>query len=198
VTTRRLAPPSRVRYAAGVRLAYHVMSSPLGLLFLARSERGLRFVDFLERRSLKRAFAAHAESVPDTRWEPSLLELKPVVDQLDGYFCGNRTSFDLPLDLAGTDFQIKVWRALCAIPYGETRTYGQIARALGQPGAARAVGLANNHNPVPIIVPCHRVVGADGTLTGYGGGLPRKRKLLDLEARFARPAGRAANHLTAS
>ena len=117
------------------------------------------------------------------------------MDQLDGYFCGNLTRFDLPLDLAGTEFQLKVWRALCRIPYGETRAYGQIARALGQPGAARAVGLANNHNPVPIIVPCHRVIGADGSLTGYGGGLPRKRKLLDLEARFAHPVGRTGSLL---
>jgi methylated-DNA-[protein]-cysteine S-methyltransferase len=174
------------------------MSSPLGLLFLARTERGLRFVDFLERRSLKRAFATHAEAVPDAKWEPSLLQLKPVVDQLDSYFCGNLTKFDLPLDLVGTDFQLKVWRALCRIPYGETHTYGQIAKVLDQPGAARAVGLANNHNPVPIIVPCHRVIGADGSLTGYGGGLPRKRKLLDLEARFAHPVGRAGSLFSSS
>jgi methylated-DNA-[protein]-cysteine S-methyltransferase len=179
-----------------VKLAYHVMSSPLGLLFLARTERGLRFVDFLERKSLKRAFAAHAETIPDAKWEPSLLQLKPVVDQLDSYFCGNLTRFDLPLDLAGTDFQLKVWRALCRIPYGTTCAYGQIAKLLGQPGAARAVGLANNHNPVPIIVPCHRVIGADGSLTGYGGGLPRKRKLLDLEGRFAHSAGPAGGRFT--
>jgi len=169
-----------------VRLAYHVMASPVGLLLLARSERGLRYVDFLERRSLKRAFAAHAAAVPDAEWVPSLLELKPVVDQLEDYFCGTTTRFDLPLDLQGTDFQLRTWRALRAIPYGQTRTYGQIAKTLGQPGAARAVGLANNQNPVPIIVPCHRVIGADGSLTGYGGGLPRKRRLLELEARFAR------------
>jgi methylated-DNA-[protein]-cysteine S-methyltransferase len=174
------------------------MSSPLGLLFLARTERGLRFLDFLERKSLKRAFAIHAEAVPDAKWEPSLLQLKPVVDQLDSYFCGNLTRFDLPLDLAGTEFQLKVWQALCRIPYGTTCAYGQIAKALGQPGAARAVGLANNHNPVPIIVPCHRVIGADGSLTGYGGGLPRKRRLLDLEARFAHPVGQAGSLFTAS
>jgi methylated-DNA-[protein]-cysteine S-methyltransferase len=195
---RRLALRRGLRYAATVKLAYHVMSSPLGLLFLARTERGLRFVDFLERKSLKRIFAAHAEAVPDAEWEPSLLRLKPVVDQLDSYFCGNLTRFDLPLDLAGTEFQLRVWRALCRIPYGSTCAYGQIAKALDQPGAARAVGLANNHNPIPIIVPCHRVIGADGSLTGYGGGLPRKRKLLDLEARFAHPIGRAGNPLTTS
>lgn len=181
-----------------MRLAYHVMSSPLGLLFLARTERGLRFVDFLERRSLKRAFASHAKATPEAKWEPSLLELKPVVDQLDGYFCGNLMSFDLLLDPIGTEFQLKVWRALSRIPYGQTRAYGQIARAVGQPGAARAVGLANNRNPLPIIVPCHRVIGANGSLTGYGGGLPRKRRLLELEARFAPPAGRTGNLFAAS
>lgn len=169
-----------------MRLAYHVMSSPVGLLLLVRSERGLRYVDFLERRSLKRAFAARAADVPDAEWVPSLLELKPVVDQLEGYFCGTTMDFDLPLDLHGTDFQLETWRALRTIPYGQTRTYGQIAKSLGRPGAARAVGLANHHNPANIIVPCHRVVGADGSLTGYGGGLPRKRQLLELEARFAR------------
>ena len=169
------------------------MSSPLGLLFLARTERGLRFVDYLERRSLKRAFASHAEAAPDAKWEPSLLELKPVVDQLDGYFCGNLKAFDLPLDAVGSEFQLKVWRVLRLIPYGETRSYGQIAKAIGQPGAARAVGLASNRNPLAIIVPCHRVIGANGSLTGYGGGLPRKRKLLELEARFGRPVGRTGN-----
>lgn len=172
-----------------MRLAYHVMSSPVGLLLLVRSERGLRFVDFLERRSLKRAFATHARAVPDAAWVPSLLELRPAVDQLEAYFCGTATRFDLPLDLAGTDFQLRTWRALRGIPYGQTRTYGQIAKALGQPGAARAVGLANNQNPVPIVVPCHRVIGADGSLTGYAGGLARKRRLLEFEARFARLAG---------
>ncbi len=174
------------------------MSSPLGLLFLARTERGLRFVEFMERKSLKRVFGAHAPEVPDAKWEPSLLDLKPVVDQLEGYFCGTVKGFGLPLDLVGSDFQLRVWRTLCAIPYGETRTYGQIAKAIGQPKATRAVGLANNRNPVAIVVPCHRVIGADGSLTGYGGGLPRKRKLLDLEARFAKPAGRTGDLFAAS
>jgi methylated-DNA-[protein]-cysteine S-methyltransferase len=153
----------------------------------------LRFVDFLERRSLKRAFAAHAGDLPDAKWEPSLLELKPVVDQLEGYFSGMLTRFDLALDLVGTDFQLSVWRALRTIPYGQTRAYGQIAKAIRQPNAARAVGLANNRNPIPIIIPCHRVIGADGSLTGYGGGLPRKRKLLEMEGRFARLSGRTAD-----
>jgi methylated-DNA-[protein]-cysteine S-methyltransferase len=104
-----------------------------------------------------------------------------VVDQLEGYFAGERTDFGVALDLVGSEFQCRVWRALLAIPYGETRSYGQIAEEVGASGAARAVGLANGRNPVAIIVPCHRVIGANGGLTGYGGGLERKRSLLDLE-----------------
>jgi methylated-DNA-[protein]-cysteine S-methyltransferase len=103
-------------------------------------------------------------------------------EQLGAYFAGERTTFDLPLDLdAGSAFQQLVWRALLEIPYGETRSYGRLAASIGRPGAARAVGLANGRNPIGIVVPCHRVVGADGSLTGYGGGLPRKRWLLGHE-----------------
>ncbi|MET9254636.1 methylated-DNA--[protein]-cysteine S-methyltransferase [Streptomyces sp. NPDC003717] len=101
--------------------------------------------------------------------------------QLGAYFAGDLTAFTVPLTLQGTPFQRTVWNALRAIPYGETRTYGELAAALGNPAASRAVGLANGRNPVGIIVPCHRVIGASGSLTGYGGGLPRKRRLLDLE-----------------
>ncbi|MFD7707284.1 methylated-DNA--[protein]-cysteine S-methyltransferase [Streptomyces sp. NPDC059785] len=102
-------------------------------------------------------------------------------DQLTAYFAGDLKEFDLPLHLDGTPFQRTVWDRLRAIPYGETRSYGELAVALGNPRASRAVGLANGRNPVGIIVPCHRVVGADGGLTGYGGGLDRKRRLLDFE-----------------
>jgi methylated-DNA-[protein]-cysteine S-methyltransferase len=101
--------------------------------------------------------------------------------QLEEYFAGKLHQFNLPLDLQGTPFQKRVWAALSAIPYGETRTYSQLARQIGAAGAARAVGSANHANPVAIVVPCHRVIGADGALTGYGGGLDRKRFLLDLE-----------------
>lgn len=101
--------------------------------------------------------------------------------QLDGYFRGERTDFDLPLAPRGTPFQLSVWAELLAIPYGETRSYGQIAASLGAPTASRAVGTANGSNPLPIVVPCHRVIGSTGTLTGYSGGLDRKRHLLDLE-----------------
>lgn len=106
--------------------------------------------------------------------------------QLAEYFDGGRQAFDLPLAPLGTEFQVRVWEQLRQIPYGQTRSYGQIAAALGQPGASRAVGLANGRNPISIVVPCHRVVGASGALTGYAGGPERKRFLLDLE----RGAGR--------
>ncbi|WP_158842557.1 methylated-DNA--[protein]-cysteine S-methyltransferase [Saccharothrix deserti] len=104
-----------------------------------------------------------------------------VIAQLAEYFDGTRTTFDLPLALIGTPFQRAVWRELCEIPYGETVSYGELAQRLGKPSAARAVGLANGRNPIGIIVPCHRVVGSTGDLTGYGGGLARKRHLLDFE-----------------
>jgi methylated-DNA-[protein]-cysteine S-methyltransferase len=173
-----------------MRIAYHVMSSPVGLLFLARTEAGLRYLHFMDRRSLKRTIASFEPENPGAQWHPSLLGLKPFVDQLEQYFTGDRRTFSLPLDLVGSDFQRQVWGALSAIPYGETRSYAEIARAVGQPRAARAVGLANHQNPVAIIVPCHRVVGAGGALVGYGGGLQRKRWLLDHEARFAPAVGR--------
>jgi methylated-DNA-[protein]-cysteine S-methyltransferase len=165
-----------------MRIAYHMMSSPVGLLFLARTPKGLRHLEFMDRKSLKRMIASHAAEHPDAKWEPSLLDLKPYVEQLDAYFNGGLVEFDLKLDLVGSEFQLKVWRALCTIPFGETRSYGQIAKQIRQPRATRAVGLANNQNPVVIVVPCHRVVGADGSLTGYGGGLPKKKWLLEHEA----------------
>lgn len=114
-------------------------------------------------------------------WEPDETAFPEAVDQLTAYFAGDLQEFDLELDLIGTEFQRRVWGALLTIPYGETRSYGEIALQVGSPGASRAVGLANGHNPVGIIVPCHRVIGANGSLTGYGGGLDRKKLLLDLE-----------------
>lgn len=169
-----------------MNLAYHMMSTPVGLLFLARSPKGLRHLEFMDRRSLKRMIAGHAEEHPDATWQPSLLELKPYVEQLDAYFNGGLVEFDVPLDLHGSEFQLKVWKALLAIPYGETRSYGQIAKEIDQPRASRAVGLANNQNPIAIVVPCHRVIGADGSLTGYGGGMPKKKWLLAHEATHSR------------
>ena len=114
-------------------------------------------------------------------WERDDNGLAGVVEQLEAYFAGSREAFDVPLDLSGTEFQRSVWTGLLEIPYGETMSYGELARRVGRPGASRAVGLANGRNPVAIIVPCHRVIGADGTMTGYGGGLDRKVWLLDHE-----------------
>ena len=179
-----------------MRIAYHVMSSPLGLLFLARGERGLQYLEFMDRKSIKRMIASHAEHQPGAAWEPSLLDLKDAVDQLEGYFCGALTTFDLPLAPAGTEFQRAVWKALLKIPYGETRSYGQIAKVIKQPKAARAVGLANNQNPIAVVVPCHRVIGANKSLAGYGGGVQRKKWLLQHEARFAQQGETEADLFT--
>lgn len=106
-----------------------------------------------------------------------------VLDQLDAYFAGRLVAFDVPMRMDGTEFQRRVWQGLCAIPYGETWSYARLAGVVGSPKACRAVGLANGRNPIGIIVPCHRVIGADGSMTGYGGGLERKRWLLEHEAR---------------
>lgn len=125
------------------------------------------------------------------RTEPpagAVLEETPLIaqcrQQLEEYFAGKRKSFDLPLCPKGTEFQKKVWTSLCEIPYGETRTYGEIAAAVGNPKAARAVGMANNRNPISVLVPCHRVIGSGGKLVGYGGGLDKKKFLLDLEQKY--------------
>lgn len=127
------------------------------------------------------------ESGGDLTWgkvtEQETPLLKKARLELQEYAEGKRTEFDLPLVLNGTEFQKKVWKALCTIPYGETRTYKQIAEQVGSPKGFRAVGMANHNNPVGIIVPCHRVVGADGSLTGYAGGIDRKKALLELESR---------------
>ncbi|MER7951449.1 methylated-DNA--[protein]-cysteine S-methyltransferase [Streptomyces sp. NPDC096079] len=124
----------------------------------------------------------------ETFGDPDPRPFDEAIRQLDAYFAGELTAFDLPLNLIGTPFQLRVWEQLLRIPYGETRTYGELAEELGNPGASRAVGLANGKNPVSIIVPCHRVIGAGGGLTGYGGGLDRKQRLLAFESGTAEPA----------
>ena len=118
-------------------------------------------------------------------WSANPRAFDDAVEQLGAYFAGELTEFDIELDLQGTEFQRRVWQALLTIPYGETRSYGEIAEQIGAPGSARAVGLANGHNPIAIVVPCHRVIGANGSLTGYGGGVDRKRTLLELEMQRA-------------
>lgn len=118
---------------------------------------------------------------PPAAGTPEIAALAAAGHQLQQYFAGTRRGFDLPLNAAGTPFQRRVWQALLEIPYGATWSYGRLARHLGSPAAARAVGLANGSNPISIVIPCHRVIGANGSLTGYGGGLPRKRWLLTHE-----------------
>ena len=160
-------------------LVYTRTDSPIGELLLAGDGRTLQLLHMMEGRHPVRI-------APD--WRRDDAAFADAREQLDGYFQGRRTSFDVHLDLAGTPFQRRVWHALLEIPYGETTSYGELAHRIGSPRAVRAVGLANGRNPVAVIVPCHRVIGADGTLTGYGGGLERKRLLLDLEARHVAPA----------
>ena len=157
---------------------YKTMKSPVGELKLVASDNGLTAI-LWENDDPRRVRLAPLSE--DTK-HPVLLETER---QLNDYFGGKRKSFSLKLDFSGTEFQKRVWAALLTIPFGETRTYGQLALHLGNPKATRAVGAANGRNPVAVIVPCHRVIGANGTLTGYGGGLPRKKWLLDHEARFA-------------
>lgn len=183
------ARQQRARLPAGTApepAVYTMLASPLGPMLAVASARGLVLLEFLDRPALPGALedlarthgivAAPGESAVLARTRESMTE----------YFAGSAVAFDLPLDLRGSDFEQRVWRALLDIPRGQTRSYGEIAAALGQPGAARAVGLANGRNRVAIIVPCHRVIGADGSLVGYGGGQARKAWLLRLEGAIAR------------
>lgn len=175
-----------------MRLSYHVFSAPapLGLLFLAGAERGLRHLEYLERRSIKRVIAGHSVAIPGAEWQASLLALKDVADQLSAYLNGQLRGFDLALDLAGTPFQLAVWRAVAAIPYGETRSHSDLAKTIGQPRAGRAVAAACHENPLAIVVPTHRVTGTDAP-AGPAALAPRARWLLEHETRFARATVRA-------
>ncbi|MFI0480555.1 methylated-DNA--[protein]-cysteine S-methyltransferase [Actinomadura sp. 9N215] len=152
-----------------------ILDSPVGPLTLVAIDGALSglFMDLQRHRPPAETFGT-----PD---DPASEPFATVAEQLSAYFAGDLTEFDLPLNLQGTEFQKRVWTALQEIPYGETTTYGQLAVELGKPSASRAVGLANGRNPISVIVPCHRVVGSTGDLTGYGGGLDRKRYLLDFE-----------------
>jgi methylated-DNA-[protein]-cysteine S-methyltransferase len=147
-----------------------VVDSPIDPLLLVGDESGLREL----------AMAPHSPPDDAVRDDDALAH---AAAQLEEYFAGERTRFDLPLSPVGTPFQLRVWAELREIPYGGTTTYGRIATDLGQPTASRAVGLANGRNPIAVIVPCHRVIGSDGSLTGFGGGLDRKRWLLEHERR---------------
>lgn len=168
-----------------VRLVYREIDSPIGRLVLVVSPNGLCKVEFgtfeenrEQREGWTRRWYGEYELVEDTDDQ-----LAPITEQLTQYFKREREYFEGELDLQGTDFQKRVWLALQSIPYGETASYKHIAEAIGSPKAVRAVGGANNQNPIPVIIPCHRIIGANGDLVGYGGGLPTKVHLLDLEQR---------------
>ena len=150
---------------------YSVIESPIGELLLIEAEgrlREIRFLDVFPRR-------------PDADWLGDGAALARPKAELDAYFAGELREFTIAVDPRGTEFQRRVWSELRRIPWGETISYGELARRIGRPSASRAVGAANGQNPLPIVIPCHRVIGANGSLTGYGGGLPIKRKLLAIE-----------------
>ncbi|HEY2216444.1 MAG TPA: methylated-DNA--[protein]-cysteine S-methyltransferase [Solirubrobacteraceae bacterium] len=158
-------------------LQYTTCDSPLGELLLLGDEDALH--------------GLHMQDGPRPKllapaWERTAAPFRRALQQLDEYFDGKRVSFGLALAMGGTPFERQVWNELQAIPYGATVSYGELARRIGRPTGPRAVGLANGRNPISVIVPCHRVIGANGSLTGYGGGLQRKRALLELERRHAR------------
>ena len=152
---------------------YTTFESPVGPLLLAGDRKALRQVSFA---NSKRSAA------PRPDWNQNRSAFTEVIRQLQAYFRGELKEFDVPLAMEGTEFQLRVWNTLRTIPYGETISYAQLAGRIGNPKAVRAVGLANGSNPIPIIVPCHRVIGSDGSLTGFGGGLPTKKMLLELES----------------
>ena len=158
-------------------LRSRTIESPIGPLTLAGRDGRLQHL-----RMVDQTYEPRREG-----WESDDNAFGDAVAQLQAYFAGELLDFDLELNLVGTDFQRRVWAALETIPYGETRSYGQIALQIGSPGASRAVGLANGRNPISIIVPCHRVIGANGSLTGYGGGLERKNQLLEMEKNRTAP-----------
>jgi methylated-DNA-[protein]-cysteine S-methyltransferase len=153
--------------------AYCFLDSPIGSLMISS--------DGVALTGLYMGTPSKRPSMDQWQQDPNVSPLRETAKQLSEYFSGQRRKFELPLKFNGTEFQQRVWNALTEIPFGETRTYSQLARQIGNPAACRAVGLANGKNPIAVIVPCHRVIGADGSLTGFGGGLPRKEWLLGHE-----------------
>lgn len=153
----------------------YIDATPVGRLLIAGNEDGLKHVAFCQ------THFSTQEVQPEPSWVLNERKLKEPIQQLKAYFAGKRKAFDIPLACPGTDFQKRVWKALCEVPFGKTATYGEIAKSVGNPGASRAVGLANGQNPIAIVVPCHRIIGSNGKLTGYGGGLSHKQTLLHLE-----------------
>lgn len=157
-------------------MRYNYLDSPVGRLLIAGDDEDLHCIGFPAGRGARR---------PEAEWREDPAGFAEVRRQLEAYFAGEITDFELPLAPRTTPFQGRVLDELRKVPYGTTVSYGELARRVGNPKASRAVGLANGRNPIPIVIPCHRVIGANGNLTGYGGGLPLKRKLLALEQRFA-------------
>jgi O-6-methylguanine DNA methyltransferase len=154
--------------------------TPFGAMACASTERGLCFIE-LPRASGRGIAGWLRRFAPEARLERGFAPNRAAIAQIQGFLAGKREEFRLELDLRATGFQIRVYAALLEIPYGETRSYGEIARAIGEPGAARAVGAANGANPLPLVVPCHRVIAAQGKLGGFGGGVALKKRLLALE-----------------
>lgn len=151
---------------------YCLLNSPVGKILLAGSRTGLKLVSFQD---------GNHPVTPDPGWVEDEKPFKTAISQFKSYFAGTRKEFSLPLEPEGTPFQLRVWKRLQSIPYGKTVSYGAIAKGIGKPTASRAVGAANGQNPLSIVVPCHRVIGQNGHLVGYGGGLPIKETLLSLE-----------------
>ncbi len=162
-------------------LVWDSVPSPMGECLLLASDAGLYWVGTPGASLAKGMMWAKKHGRDGQAIHATHPVLQQAKDELQHYFAGEKLTFSTPLDLQGTPFQISVWRELCNIPYGETRSYGELALTIGRPNAPRAVGAANGANPIAIIVPCHRVIGSNGTLTGYGGGLPTKSWLLRLE-----------------
>lgn len=168
--------------------AYRMLTTPLGEMMAAATEAGLCLLEFTEPQRLARQLPALERYLGEPL---QAVNDQPVLNaaqrQLDAYFAGELADFELPLDLLGTDFQCQAWSALLNIPYGQTRSYQQQAQSIDRPQSVRAVARANGDNRIAIVVPCHRVIGKDGSLTGYGGGLWRKQRLLALEGAAAQP-----------
>jgi methylated-DNA-[protein]-cysteine S-methyltransferase len=163
---------TKIGIVAGNKLNYYIYPSPVGKLLLAGDSDGLQHIQF------------ESNIVVEKHWQQSKVAFTSVIQQLDEYFAKQRQQFELKLNPQGTDFQKQVWCQLQKIPFGQTKYYAEIAAEINSPKAARAIGMANNKNPIPIIIPCHRVIGKNGSLTGFAGGLDIKQQLLGLEFSF--------------
>jgi len=161
-----------------MRIYVSELNTPVGTLHLASSDQGVVCISLSGKEDLLRDLQGR---IPGTKIEENASKNERVIKQLKEYFSGTRKDFDLPLHPIGTEFQKLVWRQLCQVPFGQTASYKEIAERIGRPKAMRAVGQANHRNPIPIIIPCHRIIGSNGHLVGFGGGLDKKRFLLSHE-----------------